>query len=113
MFDRKGARSRLVEMRSEGEDAASVVNAFGGYGLPTDGHNAIIGLAHLLNESLKIAETALAEIERLEKENSELRRLLYYAECSECGLAFGAPRTGGCLEAHCVEARAALQGATR
>ena len=40
---------------------------------------------------------------------AEALRLVHYAECSECGIKYGDEQTTDCVEAHCVEARAAIK----
>lgn len=49
---KKTSEMGVEELRAAGEDAASCLDSFGGYGIPTDAHNAIVDLAFLLHEAL-------------------------------------------------------------
>lgn len=53
----------VTEMRAAGENAASCLGAFGGYGIPTDAHNAIVDLGYLLEESLHRVEICKRQLD--------------------------------------------------
>jgi hypothetical protein len=54
---RKVSSMSLQEIREAGCEAARTPNAFGGHGIPTDAHNAIVNLAYLLDEAVRRLES--------------------------------------------------------